>query len=412
MLRRYIPAAGSLAANTALATFWQLVRVGVQLLWTIVIARSLGIADYGRLSGIVGFAALLATFTGIGFALLMLQQVAREPERLGVYWRKSWTSILVLGSAISLLFAGIGPLLLGGHAWLYLLVGVTELICLPLTMACSYAFQAHARMGVANLLYVFVPAANLIAGLSFVASGVTRDLDHYIGFHAVFASIATAAACLVVVRLLRPAPAPLTVSRHETSEAAGFSVMRLADNGLNAFDKTLVLRLAGTEVAGAYTAAFRIVTVLTLPVTSLAMSALPRLFRAHGRDEEHTSRFVTKLMFHTIGFGLLSAVAMWLCAPVLPWLLGPSFAPAVDAARWLCLSPLLFGLCSVGSSILLTRGRRNQRILSQCAGMAAMIVAGITLMPRYGLAGATLTLLVAQATTAVLVWSAVLGKPR
>ncbi len=410
MLRRYLPTPGSLAANTVLATFWQLMRVAVQLAWTVIVARMLGIDDYGRLAGIVGFAALLATFSGIGFALLMYQEVSRDRALLAASWRKAWTGVLVLGATASLLFAAIGPLVLGSHWPVYLLLGVTELVCVPLAMACSYAFQAHARMGMANLLYVFLPMANLLAGITFAAVSPTRDLPHYAPFHAFFALIAAAAACVVVVRVLQPGRAPFELSRYDAKEAAGFSVMRLADNGLNMFDKTLVLRLAGAEVAGAYTAAFRVVTVLALPISSLAMSALPRLFRAH-HGAQDTSSFVTRLLVHTVGYGLLAAAAIWVAAPVLPWLLGPSFAPAVDAARWMSASPLLLGLCTTGSGILLTRQGRNRRIVAQVAGMAAMIVAGITLMPRYGLEGAAITLLVAQAVTAVLAWHAVLSKP-
>ncbi|TWI02882.1 O-antigen/teichoic acid export membrane protein [Luteimonas cucumeris] len=400
-------------ANTVLTTFWQFTRVGLQLLWTLIIARSLGAEAYGKFAGISGLAALIGTFSGIGMGLLMLQQVSRRTDHFPEYWRKAWGSTLPLGAALALAFGLAGSALMGGTAGatVFLLVGLVELLFLPLTIVSSYAFQAHNRMGLANMIYVFMPAANLLAGLLFLAFGTAWDLAHYLYFHAAMAALAALAAVIVVVRLLKPGLVPLSIGTTELREAAGFSLMRLADTGLGSFDKTLVLRLAGAEAAGAYTAAFRLATVLVLPVVALSMSALPRLFREGEHSRGGASPFVGKMLRHALVYGLLAGIVMWFAADLLPWLLGETFARAASAAKWMSLSPLLMGLCALGSNVLLTSQRRNRRILAQCIGLASMVLIAAWLMPSFGLHGAVLTLLAAQAVTAALLWALVFKKP-
>src|SRR5262249_835319 len=160
----------------------------------------------------------------------------------------------------------------------FLGIGIPEILCFPLTYVASYAFQVHERLGWAGALNALIPLGNLAAVAGFLILAPRHSLGFYLPFHTAFAVVAAMLGLLLVHKLLRPSAATLSIRRRDAREALGFSLMRLADNGLTSLDKTLVLLLAGSEIAGIYSSAYRLVVVMATPATSLGVAALPRLF--------------------------------------------------------------------------------------------------------------------------------------
>ncbi len=407
-LLRHIPS-GRLARNALLATGWQVIRVAGQTVWVISLARAVGPKSYGTFAGIAGLATATGALTGLGFGVLMLQETSRNHIRFAVAWKRARLVTLASGLSLWLLYIALAPRLFLNHADLltYAAIGLPELICFPLIIVASYAFQAHERMGWAGGLYALVPAGNVIAVSTFLMSAPRPTLEGYLPFHAL-ASILSAACAIILVRaLLSPSAAKFSLDASDMREGLGFSLMRLADTGLTSLDKTLVLKLAGSEVAGIYSSAYRLVAVLAMPATSLGMAALPRLFRAHSESSDQYARLVRTLVGFTFAYGIVAAFAAWALSGTLPRLFGPTFGPAAQAARWLAPSPLLYGLYALGCNVLVTSGRRRLRVVAQIMGMALLLVLAVVLVPRFGLPGAVATLLIAQAGTALLLWSQV-----
>lgn len=395
-----------------LLTFWQFGRVGLQALWMVLIARLLGAASYGIFAGYAGLASALGAFTGLGFGLTLLQEVSRERARFGSSLRHAGMATLLSGLGLWLLFTAIANTLLG-HAVSALAVaciGVAEIVAFPATILSSYAYQAHERPGMAGVMYTIVPLGNLIAVALYFLFGEGDSLLAYAPYHAAVACAASAAAwCVMRHQLCPPAADRRLPTRDETVESASYSLMRVIDTAMVSLDKSLVLRLAGAEVAGWYTVAFRLVSVLSIPVSALAMAALPRLFRARGRLND--GRLVTGLLIASLAFGSLGAVGMLAGAALLPWLLGHTFANAAHAAQMLCLAPLLMGLTATGANVLVTSDRRALRMAAQVSGLAVLYGLAATLIPRYGILGAAAMLQGALAATATLLWLAVFLRP-
>jgi O-antigen/teichoic acid export membrane protein len=400
---------GSVARGAVVATIWQAVRVAGQALWTISLARSLGPVGYGGFAGAAGLATAVGSLSGLGFGLVMLQDASRDASEFSRAWRRAVVAVFASGSVFLLAFIMVAPRFLGlpGPSWQYVAIGIAELLCFPLTVLASYAFQARERMGFAGAMYTLVPLSNLSAVAFYAAMGGTRSLSGYLPWHALSSILAAGAGIAFVVILLRPGPSHFSITRRDAAEAAGFSLMRVVDNGLGSLDKTLVLRLAGAEAAGIYTAAFRLVAVLALPVTSMAMAALPRLFRLGDLTRPHGQTFIRRLtMFGLVGGGVASLAVLALSL-VLPLLLGTSFQASAGFARWLCLFPLLFGLSSLGCNILMAAHFRRLRIAAQLMGLLTLVAAMYLLVPPFGLPGAAAALLTAHAVIVIAVWTAV-----
>ncbi|MBP1474678.1 lipopolysaccharide biosynthesis protein [Frateuria sp. MAH-13] len=394
-----------LATNTAVASAWLAIRASSQALWAVAIARTLGPQGYGSFAGVAGVASALGALSGLGFGLVMLQDATREPNQFGPAWRRAVLMVVVTGTALLLGFIPLARTVTTTSLDLQtmLAIGIPELICFPLTIVCSYAFQTRERFGWAGGMYTLVPIGNILAILVFWFSGLPRTLQTYAPFHATLAVCSMVAGIWTVHSRLRPNKAGLSMSKRDLAEGMGFSLVRVVDLALTSLDKSLVLRYAGAEVAGVYTSAFRLVAVLTLPVTSLSMAALPKLFKLDVQKSQR--RFVEVLFLCGLAYGLVAIPIMWLLAHVLPWLLGPAFEDASRAARWMAAVPLAYGLNAIACNVLIASHRRHLRLLSQASGVGLLCLLSWLIIPRYQLLGACVTISLAMAGTCTILWS-------
>lgn len=397
---------GQVARGTLAATLWQGLRVGSQALWMIVIARALGPSGYGGFAGAAGLATALGSLTGLGFGLVMLQDASRDSAVFGGAWKRAVLACLASGTAFWLGFLVVAPHIVPLPAWQLAAIGIPEVVCFPLTIVSSYAFQTRERMGWAGAMYALVPASNLGAAACFFTFASERSLAAYLPWHAGASVLAAVAGYVSVARFLKPAPASFSLTRRDAGEAFGFSLMRVVDNGLGSLDKTLVLRLAGADAAGIYTAAYRLVAVLSLPVTSLSMAALPRLFRV-GAIGGTSPSFIRRLATFATAGGIAALGGVLALSEIIPWLLGDAFSASANFARWLCLFPLFFGLSSLGCNVLIASQLRRQRIVVQLLGLFTLVGGMAVLVPAFGLGGAAAALMAAHGVIVLTIWGVV-----
>lgn len=356
----------------------------------------------------------MGALTGLGFGILMLQDASRDLRQFPMAWKRAFWMTLLSGLSLWAIYAAVAPGVFGipTSVLLYAAIGLPELVCFPLTVAASYAFQAHERLGWAGALQALIPLGNLIAVGAFLNMAPRYTLGLYLPFHAAASILAAVVGVVLARRLLAPAAVPLALQRRDVREAFGFSLMRMVDTGMTSLDKTLVLMLAGSEVAGIYSAAYRFVAVLAVPATSLGVAALPRLFRTHVESASSHSQLVRSLIVATVSYGAIAALAAWLIGGILPLLLGPAFGPAAQVARWLMLFPLLYGFYTLGCTVLITSDRRNLRLCAQALGIILLAGSALVCLPRFGLAGAAAMLLFSTAVTALVLWALVGLEPR
>ena len=407
IFKRFIRIPGSLLArNTILTTGGQAVRIVGQAIWVVLLARAIGPERYGAFAGIAGLATTLGALTGLGSGVLMLQDASREHAQFPVAWKRSLLMALSSGLTFWMIFVLVAPELfrINVGVLLYAAIGLPELICFPLTVTSSYAFQAHERMGIAAMMYALIPLGNLIAVGFFLLFAPRYTLGIYVPFHAIASIIAAVCSTLLVQRLLSPAPCVFSMSRRDVRESLGFSLMRLVDSGTTSLDKTLVLALGGSHVAGIYGSASRLIAVLGMPIASLGAAALPRLFRHSQVDSRAQAKLVSVLLVATVAYGVIAAFLAYALSGVLTILFGNAFTQAAQVARWLAISPLLYGLYALGCNVLVTSHRRALRILAQASGIAILAITALIWIPRFGLKGAVGMLLFSQGATALLLW--------
>lgn len=396
---------GGLAGDTLAVGFWQAVRVAGQAIWVILIARLLGPDGYGTFVGVAGLATTLGGLTGLGMGLVMLQDVARQSALFDRRWRQAITVCLGSGAVLCAAFVLIAPWLFGGQVTFVVIaaLGLSELLLFPLISLSAFAFSSRSRMGTAAALPAVMAAGRTLAALAFWLMTSQRTLEVYIGFHLLATLGCALLALFWVRRQLKPAPVAFEMSLRELREGGGFSLMWMVGNGLSSLDKTLVLRLAGAQVAGLYGVIYRFATVLALPVEALTMAAGPRLFR-HGGGQTHAG-LIPRMALLALGYSVLAGAALALLAGVLPWLLGPRFEPAVEGARWMALFVPAYAMRLLGSNVLMASNARIVRVVIEAMGLLALGAFALLWLPTYGLKGAVLMICTTEALLALACWT-------
>lgn len=393
-----------LAGDTGRVAFWQAMRIGGQALWVILIARLLGPHGYGTFVGVAGLATTLGGFTGLGMGLVMLQDTARDPGLFDRRWSQALGACVASGCVLAIAFGLIAPRLLANvPALIVAALGVSELLFFPLVSVAAFAFSARGRMGTAAAMPALTALGRVLAAAAFWAFAAHR-LETYVWLH-VTATLTCALVALAMVRQqCRPHPASLRLSRREVREGVGFSAVWMVGNALSSLDKTLVLRLAGAEIAGLYAAVYRLATVLALPIEAMTMAAGPRLFR-HGGGQAQPG-LIARLVGFTLACSVLAGIVLWWSAALLPWLLGETFRPAVAAARWMVIFVPCYGLRLLGSNILMASNAKTWRVLIEGAGLACLLLFALLWLPRYGLYGAVAMICMSEGLLAIAVWLA------
>src|SRR5690348_2958119 len=231
MTKRLAIPSSVLVRNTVLATGWQGIRVALQAVWVVLLARAVGPGDYGSFAGMAGLAAAMGSLTGLGFGMLMVQDASRDREHFSSAWKRAFRMTLISGFALWAIYMIVAPLLFRTHMslWSYAAIGLPELICFPVTIVAAYAFQLHERMGWAGALFTLITIGNLIAVTAFLLATPAKMLAFYLPFHAVGSILAAGCAVALVIRLLAPSTAAFSLTRRDMREGFGFSLMRIAD---------------------------------------------------------------------------------------------------------------------------------------------------------------------------------------
>lgn len=393
---------GRLARNTLWLTLGQGLRVLIQAAYFIVIARTLGVQGYGAFAGVVALAAVLASFSGWGMGFLMIKNVARQPERFATYWGRSLLMVVISGAGLIALAAalstGLLPRSIPGSV--ILAVAAADLFFAPLVLVCAQAFQAHQRLMETALMLVLLALCRLAAAgimWSQVPLPTPEDWAEYY----LASSALAAVACVVYVWRTLGAPRHFGIgSRGERREGLSFSLSLGAQRANNDFDKTLLVRLGTLEAAGVYSAAFRLVEVVFMPITALLAAAYARFFQHGEHGLRGSLELARRLMVPALGYAVAGAGGIYLLAPLIPAILGADYAQTVNAARWLAILPILGTLYAIAAHALTGAGHQQARTSMEIAAVIVNVLLNLWWIPLFSYHGAIWAMLASKAFAA------------
>jgi O-antigen/teichoic acid export membrane protein len=159
---------------------------------------------------------------------------------------------------------------------------------------------------------------------------------------------------------------------------------------------------------GIYSMAYRVVNIATMPIMAIVSAAFPRFFREGAKGIAATVPMARALLRRTAVLGIGISAAMFFCAPLIPHLVGKSYAESVSALRWLCLIPFFRCFHLSAGDAISGAGHQKFRLLSQSFAATGNLLLNLYLVPRYSWHGAAWASLATDGTLGVTNWLAVI----
>jgi len=403
----------TLIKNTSWIFLGQILSLGVQVAYFILLARLLGSEEYGIYVGAVALVAMFSQYGALGSGLVFMQYVSADPARDKSFWGNVVLSLLVFGPAFVVLSILLGHRLLhNGQPWLIVMVALSDCFCGSILNATSQIFQTFERM--------HLTAAITFSG-SFARLGVVIYL--FVAFRhanatqwAIGALLASGAvALLAIIAVSARIGAPRMSFRHlfrYVREGAVFSMSDSTKAVYNDIDKIIMGHLGMNRANGEYSLAYRVINMATIPFISLYMAAAPRFFREGVNGVKGTLPLARKLLRPAFPIGILITIVLFFSAPILPLIVGKDFSTAVLALRWLCLIPLFRSFQWCAGDALAGAGLQHIRFFLQLGAAGFNLGINLYLIPRYSWIGAAWSSLATDGLLAVALWLTLLWLAR
>src|SRR5258707_3883187 len=152
-----------LAKNTVKLGMGHGLRLVIQAVYFVLIARSLGPKQYGTFVAMASLVAVAAPFAGFGSPMVLLKYVARDRSQLRLYWGNGLLTIAVSGSLLTLVILGLTPFFLGREFLpLTILVCLADLFMIRVADLASFAFAALGRMGESPRINVYISLTSFL----------------------------------------------------------------------------------------------------------------------------------------------------------------------------------------------------------------------------------------------------------
>jgi O-antigen/teichoic acid export membrane protein len=398
-----------LLRDTTHLSIGQSLRLAIQAVYFVLIARSLGPDSYGAFVAVVAMASVLGPFSGMGTPNLFIKNVRSGKREAAVCWGNGLLLTVLSGASFSAFAMGMNYVFHMKNAYfIVIIVCTSDLILMKITELASFGFAASNRMTQNSIQSVVLSLLRLLGIVALMGIVHKVTVDRWAWVYLLTSFLGTIYALWKGSQLWGIPRIDLHALREDVAEGVFFSIGSSASTIYNDIDKIMLSKLSDLASTGVYAAAYRLIDVSMTPVRALIAAAYPQFFRKGVDGIRATYVYALSLIAKAVIYGVFASAALWLSAPVLPLILGSKYSAVVPALRWLALLPLLRCFHVFLADAL--SGAGLQRIRTGVQVVVALINIGlnIVILPRYSWRGAAWTSLGCDGLLVVAFWFAVL----
>jgi O-antigen/teichoic acid export membrane protein len=378
-------------------------RLAVQAGSLLLLARLLGPRQFGAFAGVAALAVLLGTLSTFGTHLVLLGEMSKDPAQRAQVLPYALPTTLLCGGILLAVYMLLCMFWLNVTSIIVavlLAIGIAEVVLQPLLILATSELHATGRIAGSQWLQM-LPMVFRLALLGILSIWKpAQALPLYAAGY-----VAASGLALIYGWTQLPQPWPWwntwrLPGRAELRHAVGYAAINVSKAGPAELDKTLALRLLAHDAAGVYAAGARVVGAITLPVTAMTLSALPRLFREGSRSD---SKHLLAWMYGAaVVYSLTLAVLIWLAAPAFVFLFGARYAGMDAVIRVLCLAVPAIALRLVAGNALMALGTPWMRVAFEATGLLVLAIASVLLVNGSNSQPLPLALVCAEWTMALL----------
>lgn len=386
-----------------------IISKGILFIWQIVLGSTLGPFEYGIYNTVFALLAVAAPLASFSMGLIVIRDVAREPQKLGQYWSallfmQTGLSLLAyIGAVVSALLIGYSDAIIAFTA----LAGISIFIDL-LGNQCHDLLLAQERMTVTSvveityiILRVGLAALTLAAGwglagvyLATIASGIVRS------------GVLWSANWRAGFRPEMPFNRPL--ARLIVLNSLPLALSAFLSMAYQHIDKLMTTRIIGEASTGFLGPAFLISTgVIELLNTTVLVALYPLMSRYSADRRGETFGFmVEKLTRFMVIVTLPIALILSLFAtPLIELIFAPEYAPTAGILQIFIWYTFLTMAGNVVAQGLMIQNRQRHLLVMRASGLALNISLNTILLLHYrDPRGAAIASVIAECLTICLMF--------
>lgn len=396
MALRYMASGGSLIVSSA-----------AQLLTFAILARWLGVEQFGLFVALTAITSVSLQLCGLGSLECLVRRVARDPA----IYPAMLGHTVILSATTGLLLVGAGMAILPflftispDPATNVLAIGLllfANIILARIILSVEQVFLAHSQFGAANRNVLTYAIGRLAAAvLGCVAFGTNNLADWAVwnlASHAVVAGLA-----LWSIRPL--GRARWTIVREEIRLGVLFSTPFILRAVRQNTDLLVLTALTSPEIVGSYSVARRIFESGYLSVEALNRLIYPGSAAITVNGLHHAMDRVKKVLIAAIGISTFTAVTIFILAPLLPYLFGHDYVSLVPFTRVICWLIIVMAIYAVALEALGASGLQHARamVLNGASLAGGALIAWATW--QFGISGTFGAVYITEIGTAVAAW--------
>jgi O-antigen/teichoic acid export membrane protein len=408
---------GRVARGATGSFFLQVANAGLAFTTAILLARTLGAAEFGIYSFVIAVAGILAVPANLGFRIYLVREVARLLQQA------DWAALRGL---VSVAFSAVLFVSLAVVSAVWLLANAQAL---PVSAAASKALSIGIMLvPVVALVTVF---EGVMRGLHRVTRALTPDsfvrpmaffllVSAWVLFQPgpksaigavqlnVLAAVAALISAVILVKKTWPKPAsaiaPTTQLRTWVTSAVSFSAIASVTVIQSNADLVMLGSLASPEATGIYRAVSRVATLIVFALEAVNAAVAPRIAALYTAGQlDGLQSIAAKSALATTTLALPAAIALIFGGDIVLSVFGANFTEGATALSILALGYVASAMAGSAAHILSMTRYANFTLIGLSISTAINICLNILLIPSFGMEGAAIA-----TCTSMIAWNLIL----
>ncbi|MCC0175954.1 oligosaccharide flippase family protein [Waterburya agarophytonicola K14] len=386
-----------------------ILKLGVQGVYFVILARTFEPTRYGAYVGIVAIVSIFIPFASLGAGEVLIQNVSRDRTLFREYWGTTILKTLIFGSIFTSLILIIYQFIPipGISIWAVFLVSLANLIFLRLNDTTRDVFIAVGLISHTAKSIIMVALNRSFASVLFLLCFDDHSILTWCILYCFATFVASLMSTFLVIKQVAYPKFNLSKVGKELRLGLSFAVGISAQNIYNDLDKSMLAKLSTLEATGIYGAAYQILNVAFTPIQSVALASFRKFFQQGASGIKGSFALCKKLLPMSLAYSMIAIAGIAICSPIIPKILGSEYQDSAAALIW--LSPtIVFRTMHFFAADTLT-GANYQSVRTTAQVIVAIFngLLNFWLIPLYGWHGAIWATIASEFLLMVFLWGAI-----
>lgn len=377
---------------------WLLTRAAAQAAMVLLLTRSLGADGYGQFVAILAVAGFFSPLAGLGLASVLLRDGARFPEQipellgdaLALWWRGTVVfSLVAIGVTLWLLPTGI-------QATAVSIFAVSEVTSGSLSELIARVEQARHRPQCFGAILSGLILIRFIALAGYATLAIPK-INGWLWIYAGSSGLYALALLVWIRARWRPRRSKMLATRL-VREGWPFTVGSLSLRLQAEFNKPVLAQL-GYAQAGHFSAAQRVVDLVSLPLQALQEALWSKLYASPLPARRLWLNGGVLIALALLSGGMLAWLAHWITR-----IFGEGFEGTAEILQILAWLPAVQVMRNLGSVAVVTLNQHHVLTPIYIASGITSVILNSLLVPHLGLSGAFWSVYLSEVVALVMLY--------